>query len=224
MGYKFTKRCAGSSESGSSYKGEFSYSETYNIGDIVTYGGDVYLVNSIHPDYIPSFEYYGWQKLNGEQFKGEYEQYTQYNEGDIVTCNGNVYRFTTASIGVPPEYITDYAEQLNAKATKVKIHISEFDSTYPLRFMYEESGSIHTETVDSSKIGTDIYLPCDVMFFAEVNDQNFDPYGNGLFYHADGRMTQEGEYQTVYTYYDGQLVGMFISAGLTADTYYLKLM
>ena len=63
-----------------SFKGEFSWGTAYRVNDIVTNGGGVYLVtHEVDYNAYPSFEYFGWKKLNTSSL-------------EMVTLSAGTYR------------------------------------------------------------------------------------------------------------------------------------
>ena len=79
---------------GFAYRGSWSASTLYDPGDIVLYGGVLYLnltsytSSSVFDDGIDNWTIYG----SGINFRGDWSATTRYGIGDVVRYGGNVYR------------------------------------------------------------------------------------------------------------------------------------
>lgn len=77
---------------GINYRGDWLVGTVYLIGDVVGYGGIVYIAVANSTGVIPSSDPAKWAKfLDGLQFEGTWSSATQYQKSDIVRLGGRLY-------------------------------------------------------------------------------------------------------------------------------------
>ena len=89
--------------SGFDYEGNWSNSTNYRLGQVVSYGGKVYISSQDNANQNPSTASAFWAKLvDGIQYEGTYSNATEYQPGDVVKYGGISYISTVAgSSNVP---------------------------------------------------------------------------------------------------------------------------
>ena len=87
---------------GIQYEGTYSGSTAYQKGDVVKYGGAVYIAKVNTTNNLPSSTT-NWDLLiYGVEYKGAYNSSTVYKPNDIVTFGGTAYIALLASTGTTP--------------------------------------------------------------------------------------------------------------------------
>jgi len=97
---------------GIDFQGEYSLTANYKIGDIVTFGGKVYISNAANVGISPGINTGNvWTQLvDGIQFEGEYDLYTTYQAGDVVQYGANTYIANQLTTGNVPTNVTYWDE------------------------------------------------------------------------------------------------------------------
>lgn len=105
---------------GIDFKGEYDDSATYQLGDLITYGGKAYIATSVPSvgfapgDPAPSGETNPWSQLvDGIQYEGEWSTLEDYQTGDVVKYGGVTYIALKDSSGTAPgnaEYWDTFVE------------------------------------------------------------------------------------------------------------------
>lgn len=89
--------------SGFDYEGNWSNSTNYRLGQVVSYGGKVYISSQDNANQNPSTASAFWAKLvDGIQYEGTYSNATEYQPGDVVKYGGISYISTVAGSGNVP--------------------------------------------------------------------------------------------------------------------------
>jgi len=79
----------------------------YQTGDIVRYGGNLYVAESTNINQNPSTTT-AWQKLfDSSRITGEWDQYHPYKPGDVVRRGGNLYSAFLDNINQDPDFFND---------------------------------------------------------------------------------------------------------------------
>ena len=77
---------------GISNAGVWNDSTLYQLNEVVTYGGAVYIALQENQNSNPYTNASDWQKfVDGQQFEGDWDQNTEYQKGDIVKYGGYAY-------------------------------------------------------------------------------------------------------------------------------------
>lgn len=88
---------------GWNYTGNWSSGTAYHIGELVSYGGIVYVASQDSTGQNPNTSGSYWSTVApGFQFEGTYNGGTTYQKDDIVTYGGNSYVATTTTTGNLP--------------------------------------------------------------------------------------------------------------------------
>jgi len=87
---------------GIQYEGTYSGSTAYQKGDVVKYGGAVYIAKSNTTGTLPSNTGTWDILIYGVEYKGAYNSSTVYKPNDIVTFGGTAYIALLAATGVTP--------------------------------------------------------------------------------------------------------------------------
>jgi hypothetical protein len=87
---------------GIQYEGTYSGSTAYQKGDVVKYGGAVYIAKSNTTGTLPSVTGTWDILIYGVEYKGAYNSGTTYKPNDIVTFGGTAYIALLAATGVTP--------------------------------------------------------------------------------------------------------------------------
>ena len=96
---------------GIKFKGVYSVSTAYKVGDGIAYGGKVYVAVADGTGNIPPNIAYWSQFADGVQYEGTYSVSTSYQKNDIVTYGGAVYICKLDSIGNNP-VVAQYWDKL----------------------------------------------------------------------------------------------------------------
>ena len=95
-------------------EGVWSSATTYQPGDVVSYGGNVYIAITNHVNQTPSTSSSNWTLLTqGFRFLGSWLIGTAYKPGDVVRVNGYTYVAIADTTGNEPPNLT-YWERLNS--------------------------------------------------------------------------------------------------------------
>jgi len=79
----------------------------YQIGDIVRYGGTVYVATTASINQNPSTSF-AWEKLlDGSKVQGDWDQYHPYSPGDVVRRGGNLYAAIVDNLNQDPDFFND---------------------------------------------------------------------------------------------------------------------
>lgn len=86
------------------YRGDWNNSTSYELNDVVRYGGASYVYKSTTPSTgsNPNNDTYWDQMTSGFQYEAGYSASTQYQTNDVVTFGGQSYVATTDTIGNDP--------------------------------------------------------------------------------------------------------------------------
>ena len=77
---------------GVEYEGDWNVASAYQIGDIVTYGGNQYVAKTNHTGEIPSTSTSNWDLLSeGLDWQSEWDNTTDYKIGQVVSQRGYTY-------------------------------------------------------------------------------------------------------------------------------------
>jgi hypothetical protein len=87
---------------GIQYEGTYSGSTAYQKGDVVKYGGAVYIAKTNTTNNLPSNTSFWDLLIYGVEYKGAYNSGTAYKPNDIVTFGGTAYIALLAATGVTP--------------------------------------------------------------------------------------------------------------------------
>jgi len=88
---------------GFDFEGDWSDSAGYRPGQVVSYGGKVYIAIDTSLNANPSTASAAWSKLvDGIQYEGEYNAATEYQPGDVVKYGGISYICTVTTTGNVP--------------------------------------------------------------------------------------------------------------------------
>ena len=98
-----------------SFAGDFNISTTYELNDIVKYGGNVYVFTYAvrSSGQLPTNTTYWALMVEGIKFKGVFSSSTAYKVGDGVAYGGKVYiAVADTSANVPPNatYWSQFAD------------------------------------------------------------------------------------------------------------------
>lgn len=85
---------------GQNYQGVWNTNTGYGTGDVVKYGGNVYVALRSNQGLLPSVETLDWTLLSkGFNFQGNWSQTNDYAIGQVVRHGGNLYVSNTATVG-----------------------------------------------------------------------------------------------------------------------------
>jgi hypothetical protein len=87
---------------GIQYEGVFSGSTNYQKGDVVKYGGAVYIAKNNTITNVPSNTTYWDILIYGVEYRGAYNSSTVYKPNDIITFGGTAYIALLSSTGTTP--------------------------------------------------------------------------------------------------------------------------
>jgi hypothetical protein len=88
---------------GTNFRGPWATSTSYLIGDVVNYGGLLYLALANSSNIQPDDDATKWQKyLDGLKFEGEWNSATAYQQADVVRLGGRVYISKIDNTGTKP--------------------------------------------------------------------------------------------------------------------------
>ena len=97
---------------GIQYEGEWSSLQEYQIGDVVRYGGVVYIAIKESVGTAPENATYWSVFVEGIDYKGIYDSETEYNLNDIVTYDGSSWICTQTTQGNAPSTISEFWDVL----------------------------------------------------------------------------------------------------------------
>ena len=81
---------------------------TYQTGDIVRYGGNLYVALSTNQNQNPSTATSAWVKLlDDNRVQGEWDQFHPYKPGDVVSRGGNLYCAILDNLNQDPDFYND---------------------------------------------------------------------------------------------------------------------
>lgn len=162
---------------GFDFQGVWSSSAGYTIGEIVTYGGKVFLaVSDTETTDVPGTSA-DWQELSdGVEYEGEYASGTAYQKNDIVKHGGRAYIAKVDTTGnTPPNslYWDIFVDGIQYEG--------EYDSatTYQINDIVTYGGIVYVATSETTD-----NLPTDTNYWA-VLTEGFDfkgEYDNGTTY------------------------------------------
>jgi hypothetical protein len=99
---------------GLEFETEWNVSVTYQLGDIVRYGGNQYVAKTNHVGQTPSTSTSNWDLFSeGINFLADWSSATAYRPGDVVRLQGYTYLATADSTNQEPPNLT-YWERLNS--------------------------------------------------------------------------------------------------------------
>jgi hypothetical protein len=169
---------------GITFDGNYNPATLYQINDIVTYGGAIYVAIAESTGQTPSGNPSFWSKLvGGIEFENNFSLLTQYQTGDVVVYGGNTYIASQDTVSNTPTDDT-YWSVLNKGYT----YVGEYDNTleYKPGEIVRYGGKIYACTTYTTP-GT---LPTDESFW---------------FLFADGQKW-EGTWSSGSTYKLGDIV------------------
>jgi len=95
---------------GLQFEDSWSQSTTYQIGDVVTYGGYSYVASQNHINQIPSTATSYWSVYTtGFNFQGDWLVGTSYKVGQVVRLGGYTYVCTADNVGNTPPNVSYWA-------------------------------------------------------------------------------------------------------------------
>lgn len=97
---------------GFTFEGVYAAENTYQIGDVVSYGGSVYIATTLTQGNEPTNTAYWSTFVDGIQWEGTYNNATAYQENDVVVYGGSTYIATQDTTGNVPTNTT-YWDVLN---------------------------------------------------------------------------------------------------------------
>ena len=163
--------------------GQWDNSTLYKFGQLVQYGGAVYIALSENIGANPYTETSDWQKLvDGQQFEGEFNNASEYQRGDIVIYGGNLYIAKQNTQGNVPTNTTYF--DLYVEGTKDQGNYSNV-TTYKPGELVRFGGYLYRAKLDNSG-----NLP--------TNETYWEIYNKGIVY--------QGVYDDNTQYAPGEVV------------------
>ena len=145
--------------------GAWNVSTLYKYGQVVNYGGAVYIALRENTGANPYTETSDWQLLNeGQQFEGNYNNATNYQKGDIISYGGYLYVARQNTTGNSPllttywdVYLKGYLDKGTWGSTPGIYYPGEVVSYGGNRYVVKETittagGNIPTDTNSWTKI------------------------------------------------------------------------
>lgn len=166
------------------FAGEWSVSTTYEINDIVKYGGNVYVYTNIArtSGNLPTNPAYWALMVEGFKFREEWASATQYRVGDGVAHGGVVYIAVADSQGQTPPNATFWSQFADG---------IQWEGTYDPLTLYQAN--------DVVKYGAQAYIARqDTTGNLPTNPAFWDTFVSGI--------SAEGVYNAATTYVPGDLV------------------
>jgi len=146
---------------GFDFEGSWSASSAYRPGQVVSYGGKVYISVDASINANPSTASAVWTKLvDGIQYEGNYDNSTDYQPGDVVKYGGISYIATSTTNGNEPTSASywdqfvpglDYKGVFNSNTLYLKNDIVTFSGT---AYIATESASLTNPSIASSSWDT----------------------------------------------------------------------
>jgi len=92
---------------GFEFENDWSDAAVYQPGDVVVYGGNLYISKTNHTNFVPSVSTTNWDLFTeGFNFVGVWDSGTEYKPGDVVRLGGNTYVCTAITTGNEPPNIS----------------------------------------------------------------------------------------------------------------------
>ncbi len=89
---------------GQQFTGQWSTDTGYATGDIVLYGGNLYVAIQSNQGLTPSTESLDWLLLSkGFDFQGDWSEETDYRPGQVVRRGGRLYIANNNTVGIEPD-------------------------------------------------------------------------------------------------------------------------
>jgi hypothetical protein len=146
---------------GFDFEGDWNNSTNYELSQVVSYGGKVYLASQDNSNQNPSTASAYWSKLvDGIQYEGNYSNSTDYQPGDVVKYGGISYIATGATSGNVPTSASywdqfvpglDYKGVFNSSTLYQKNDIVTYGGT---AYIATESASVSNPVLGSSSWDT----------------------------------------------------------------------
>jgi hypothetical protein len=146
---------------GFDFEGSWSASSAYRPGQVVSYGGKVYIAIDTNSNSNPSTASAAWTKLvDGIQYEGDYNNSTDYQPGDVVKYGGISYIATVTTNGNEPTSASywdqfvpgvDYKGVFDSSTLYQKNDIVTFGGT---SYIATQSASVGNPVVDTSSWDT----------------------------------------------------------------------
>ena len=142
---------------GFDFEGSWSDSTSYRPGQVVSYGGKVYIAIDEGSNQNPSTASAAWTKLvDGIQYEGDYSNSTEYQPGDVVKYGGISYIATVAGSGNVPTSASywdqfvpgiDYKGLFNSSTLYQKNDVVTFGGT---SYIATQSASVNNPVANPS--------------------------------------------------------------------------
>ena len=146
---------------GFDFEGTWSNASSYRPGQVVSYGGKVYIAIDANSNQNPSTASAAWTKLvDGIQYEGTYSNATEYQPGDVVKYGGISYIATVAGSGNVPtntgfwdQFVPgiDYKGAFNSSTLYQKNDVVTYGGT---AYIATQSASVDNPIVSSSSWDT----------------------------------------------------------------------
>jgi hypothetical protein len=212
---------------GQKFQGIWNDNAGYGIGDVVRYGGNLYVATRSNQGLIPSVETLDWDLYStGYDFQGDWSELNDYQVGQVVRRNGRIYVANADTQGYETSiqiFRLNVVEAESGAASQFSINAV---SRPTLQF---ETGV--TYTFDQTNLDNVYYpntnisgTPLNHALLFSSNDDNGhlqtgSIYTRNVVYRLDNRVVTVDEYRRDFQYALSRTVSITVDRG-TPDTLY----
>lgn len=216
---------------GQQYLGTWSTDIGYGRGDIVEYGGYLYLALRSNQGQNPASEINDWQILSkGLNFQGDWSQTISYKPGEVVRRAGRLYVCTTDTIGLPSSTTTNYVVTVTGGASGASQNKFGIGNEFYGPTLNLEIGN--TYRFDQTDL-SNLYYPNDIItgdldpnplhFSADDSEGdagNGSVYLRNIIYQLDGTTVSKEIYERDFVTAKSRTVTLTVDRGTPTLFYY----
>lgn len=212
---------------GEQFRGAWNAATAYGTGDVVTYGGYLYVCTRSDINDVPSTTTQAWSILSKNyDYKGAWDVEVDYKPGDIVLRGGRLYIANQDNPGqtlqdseiivtVGPPASGDLGNKYYFDGVYLDTPIFEVGTTYT--FVQNDATNVYFPNATGGTLNTHPLL-----FSIEpevIAHPAFSYYLDGVVYKLDGEIVTQQEYFSGFAEADSRTVSITITA-LTPSTIY----
>ena len=215
---------------GQQYTGQWSSNLGYGVGDIVMYGGYLYVAIQSNQGLVPSTESLDWLLLaKGFDFQGDWSEQTDYKPGQVVRSGGRLYIANIDTVGIEPD-ITNYTVTVTAAPSGQEGNRFAIDGV-----QYGPALTFYTGITyrfDQTNL-TNLYFPNNNIsgelnphpLSFSINNADGDystgtAYLRNVVYQLDGITVSKEVYEINFTVSKSRTVSLTVDRGTPSQVYY----
>lgn len=217
---------------GQNFAGVWNVDTGYGTGDIVRFGGRVYVASQPNQGLTPSVETLDWTLLaKGFDYAGDWTSVNDYTIGQVVRHGGVLYAANTATVGIDLEIetlvVTVTAGQSGAEGNRYAIDAVQYGPTLQfytgITYQFDQTNLTNVYWPNPNITGAVNQHP---LHFSADNPNGDShsatgtAYTRNVVYQLDGRTVSRAIYNRDFSISKSRVVSITVDRGTPAVLYY----